>query len=68
MNTIEVKQTTIFLQPTDAEAFKLFMQYYDNFNFLLKHGAFNIQQGEVTFNRNEKGIIQDVIVANRFKR
>ncbi len=68
MTTLEVKQTIIYLSPTDAEAYKLFMQNYTNFSFLISKGAFDKQPGHVAFDRDPNGVIINMSVTNNFKR
>jgi|GEM_PF-4802528 len=50
----------ITLSNQDAEAFKLFMQYYDKITFLISSGALDIKRGSSTINFSKEGDILSV--------
>jgi len=54
-NKVKVEMTT-----EDAEKFKKFCEYYDDFNTLLRGGAFLKENGQTIINRDKKGLIQEV--------
>jgi hypothetical protein len=61
--------TTLHLNPTEAELFKLFCQYQDSLKVLIDNGVFQVRKGQVIVSFNGEGVITDVdINVKAYKR
>jgi len=55
------KQTTIYLNPEEAEAFKIFRQFQNDFMLLTKSKFFELKNGECLIYK-ENGKIKDISI------
>lgn len=63
-----IEETTVILSKEDAQAFKDFMQFYDEFKIIQKAGTFNIGYGKSILNF-AGGILQNVVIEEiKYKR
>ena len=59
----------IEVNPEEAELFKNFRKYQDDFVEMLENGVFDFKKGIAYIYRNDKGVITDInIMENKFKR
>lgn len=52
------------LEIKDAERFKTFQRYYEDFSLMVDAGVFDFKAGKAIINRDKEGIIQDIRIEN----
>lgn len=55
-------EITIYLKREDAELFKLFRKHQSDFQLLLDGDFFDFKKGYAMCNRDDKGVLQNVII------
>ena len=61
-SNFETNTIAVYLTPEQAESFKKFCQYQNEFETLLANGVFNIKSGKAILNFDPIGIIQTVVI------
>ena len=61
----EIERITIFLSPEEVEKYKLFCQYYKNFDFMLKCNAFETKNSAIMLHFDQNGVIQNVWLSKK---
>jgi len=56
------EEIKIILTKSDAELFKSFRQYQDDFQVILTAGAFNFKNGKAMLFRDAQGILRGVVI------
>ena len=57
---IKLETIVIKLMPEQAEKFKKFLQYNEDFNIFLEAGIFNFKNGYRVIHRDNKGILRQI--------
>lgn len=54
------KKTAVYLTCQEAERFKIFQQFYDEFDLMVRNGVFGFISGDVVISRDEHGKIRKI--------
>jgi hypothetical protein len=54
------KEVTVILTESEAELFKRFREFQDDFNVLLNNSVFAFKNGSIVIHRDDKGVIRKI--------
>lgn len=65
MNRVVVAVNNITLTESEFDAFKLFMQHYQNVQIMLRKGFFGMKNGSLTIHFDQNGAISSIVKNER---